>query len=91
MAYVEGFVVAVPEENREKYRAHAADAAPIFRDLGVGRMVEAWGDDVPEGKVTDFKKAVKAEAGEQVVFSWFEYPNKAVSYTHLTLPTIYSV
>ena len=76
MRYIEGFVVAVPTANREEYRRHAADAQPIFREFGAARMVEAWGDDVPEGKVTDFRMAVQAKAEEDVVFSWFEYPSK---------------
>jgi uncharacterized protein YbaA (DUF1428 family) len=76
MAYVEGFVAAVPAANKEAYRKHAADAASLFKEFGVTRMVETWGDDVPEGKVTDFNGAVKAEEGEVVVFSWFEYPSK---------------
>ncbi|HEU4985854.1 MAG TPA: DUF1428 domain-containing protein [Rhizobiaceae bacterium] len=78
MAYVEGFVVAVPAANKETYRKHAADAAPLFKEFGVTRMVEAWGDDVPDGKVTDFKGAVKAKEDEVVVFGWFEYPSKEV-------------
>jgi uncharacterized protein YbaA (DUF1428 family) len=77
MTYVEGFVLAVPEANKDAYRRHAAEAVPLFKDFGVTRHVEAWADDVPDGKVTDFKGAVKAEAGEAVVFSWFEYPDKA--------------
>ena len=77
MTYVEGFVVAVPTANMEAYRKHAADAAPLFREFGVARMVEAWGDDVPDGKVNDLKGAVQAKADETVVFSWFEYPDKA--------------
>jgi uncharacterized protein YbaA (DUF1428 family) len=77
MAYVDGFVVAVPAANKEAYRKHAAEAAPLFKEFGVTRMVEAWGDDVPDGKVTDFKGAVKAEPEEIVVFGWFEYPDKA--------------
>lgn len=76
MTYVEGFVAAVPAKNKEEYRKHAADAAPLFREFGARRMVECWGDDVPDGKVTDFKGAVKAEEGEVVVFSWFEYPDR---------------
>ena len=77
MTYVEGFVVAVPTANKEAYRKHAADAAPLFKEFGVARMVEAWGDDVPDGKINDFKGAVQAKEDETVVFSWFEYPDKA--------------
>ena len=77
MTYVEGFVVAVPTGNKDKYREHAAEAAPLFKQFGVTRMVEAWGDDVPDGKVTDFKGAVQAKEDEPVVFSWFEYPDRA--------------
>jgi len=77
MTYVEGFVVAVPTANKEAYRKHAADAAPLFKEFGVARMVEAWGDDVPDGKINDFKGSVQARPDETVVFSWFEYPDKA--------------
>ena len=77
MTYFEGFVVPVPKANKEAYRKHATDAAPLFQEFGVKRMVEAWGDDVADGKVTDFKKAVNAKDDEDVVFSWFEYPDKA--------------
>ncbi len=77
MSYIEGFVVAVPTANKDSYRRHAEEAAPLFKEFGVTRMVEAWGDDVPDGKVTDFKGAVKAKDDETVVFSWFEYPDKA--------------
>ncbi|MGX5732931.1 DUF1428 domain-containing protein [Bosea thiooxidans] len=77
MAYVEGFVVAVPAANKDIYRKHAAEASTMFKEFGVRRMVEAWGDDVPDGKITDFKGAVKATPDEVVVFSWFEYPDRA--------------
>jgi uncharacterized protein YbaA (DUF1428 family) len=76
MGYVEGFVVAVPAANKEVYRRHAAAAAPLFKEFGATRMVEAWGDEVPDDKVTDFKGAVKAKPDEVVVFSWFEYPSR---------------
>ena len=77
MTYIEGFVVAVPTANKEAYRKHAESAVPIFKEFGMTRMVEAWGDDVPDGKVTDFKGAVQAKPDETVVFSWMEYPDKA--------------
>ena len=77
MTYFDGFVLAVPAANKDLYRRHAEDAAPLFKEFGATRLVEGWGDDVPDGKVTDFKGAVKAEEGEVVVFSWMEYPDKA--------------
>ena len=76
MTYFEGFVVPVPRANKEAYRKHASDAAPMFLELGVKRHFEAWGDDLPDGKVTDFRKSVNAKDDEDVVFSWFEYPSK---------------
>ena len=76
MTYVDGFIVAVPKANKEAYIRHAADAAPLFMEFGITRHVEAWASDVPEGKVTDFRKAVQATEDEDVVFSWFEYPDR---------------
>ena len=78
MSYVDGFVIPVPASKKEAYRQLAAKAGPIFREHGATRIVECWGDDVPDGKVTDFKGAVKAEPGENIVFSWIVWPSKAV-------------
>jgi uncharacterized protein YbaA (DUF1428 family) len=77
MAYVQGFVAAVPTAKKETYREFAEKGAPIFKELGAQRQVEAWADNVPDGKVTDFKKSVQARDDESVVFAWIEYPDRA--------------
>ena len=73
MPYIEGFVIPVLTQDKEAYRAMAV---PIFLEHGALQVVEGWGDDVPDGKVTDFKGAVKAQEGENVVFSWIIWPSK---------------
>lgn len=78
MSYVDGFVIPVSNDKREAYRASAEKAWPLFKEYGATRHIECWGDDVHDGKTTDFKRAVKAEPNETVVFSWVEYPSKAV-------------
>ena len=76
MSYVDGFVAAVPAANKEAYRRHAAEAAPLFKEFGATRMVECWGDDIPAGKLTDFRRAVQAKDDEVVIFSWVVYESR---------------
>lgn len=76
MAYVDGFVVPVPKANREAYIKMAKDVSAVFREHGALKVVECWGDDVPDGKVTSFPMAVKCEPDEVVVFSWILWPSK---------------
>jgi len=78
MSYFDGFLVPVPSDKKDAYRAQAEKAAPLFIEHGATRVVECWGDDLPKGQHTDFFMAVKAEEGENVVLSWVEWPSKAV-------------
>ena len=77
MTYIEGFVTAVPTANKDAYIKHATDASAMILKFGATRFVETWGDDVSKGEVTDFYRAVDAKDDETVLFSWFEYPDKA--------------
>ncbi len=76
-AYVDGIVASVPDGKRAAFADNAAAVGAIFRERGATRVVDGWGADVPEGKVTDFRRAVRAPAGETVIFGWIEWPDKA--------------
>lgn len=75
--FVDGFVAAVPNANKDAYIHHARTMGAIFREHGALRIVECWGADVPDGKLTSFPLAVKKEADETVVFSWVTWPDKS--------------
>src|SRR4051794_11308285 len=75
--YFQGFVIPVQAGNKQAYLDMARKAAPIFAECGAMRTVECWGDDVMDGKITDFRKAVRANENETVVFSWVWWSDKA--------------
>jgi len=74
--YIDGFLAAVPTNNGEVYIEHVKQAAHFFKKYGAIKLVECWGDDVKEGKVTSFPQAVKCEDNKTVVFSWVVWPSK---------------
>lgn len=78
MTYVDGFVAAVPTGNRDAYRKHSEATSAVFKEYGALTVVECWGDDVPEGKLTSFPMAVQRKADETVVFSWITWPSRKV-------------
>lgn len=77
MPFIEGFVSAIPAANREAFLDHTRKAVRVFQGFGAGRMVDAWGDDVPKGETTDFYRAVEAKEGEAIGFGWVEYADRA--------------
>lgn len=79
MTYITGFISAVPAEKRAIYEQFARKTLHMFKEFGATRFMEAWEDDVPDGKLTDMRKAVDAKPGEVIVYSWQEYPDKAAS------------
>ena len=79
MSYIQGFVTAVPTAGRAAFEDHARKAAALMREFGASRVVDAWGVDVPDGKVNDFKGAVAAKEDETVSFGWMEFPDAATA------------
>lgn len=77
MNYVDGFVLAVPTAAKDSFVAHADRSAEIFKEHGALSVVECWGDDVPEGKLTSFPMAVQRRDDETVVFSWITWPSRS--------------
>lgn len=76
MPYVDGFVLAVPKDKLEAYKALARTAGDIWKEHGALSYVECVADDVPYGELTSFPRAVQATENEVVVFSWITYDSR---------------
>ena len=77
MAYVDGFIVAVPRKNIAAYRKMSTKCGKIWREYGALDYREWVADDVKVGKLTSFPRAVKLKPSETVVFSWITYKSRA--------------
>lgn len=78
MTYADGFMAPIPAARRDEFARFAHAVAQIFKDHGALQVVDCWGDDVPEGKVTSMPRAVQRRDGEAIVFGWVTWPSKAV-------------
>ena len=78
MTYVDAFVAEVPTASKEAYIEHAQKSGVVFKRHGALKLVETWGDDVPDGELTSFPMAVKCGPDETVVLSWILWPSKDV-------------
>lgn len=76
MPYIDGFVIPVRTADRDIYRDHEARWWPEFRKLGALSIMVGWGDDVPAGKQTDFRRAVDLAGDETVALCWMTWPDK---------------
>jgi uncharacterized protein YbaA (DUF1428 family) len=74
--YIAGMVIPVPGDKLDAYRAWAERSAAFFREYGCLEIVESWEDFVPDGKQTDFRRAVAAKPGEKIVFTWQIWSSK---------------
>lgn len=78
MDYLDGFVTPLCIAHKDAYLKHATMTADIFKEHGALKVVESWGDDVPDGKLTSFPMAVKLKDDEAAVLTWVLWPSKAV-------------
>lgn len=74
--YVDGFIIPVKADRRAEYVTMAREFAALALKHGATRVVETWGEDVPDGAATSFHKAIQRQDDEVVCFSWIEYPDR---------------
>lgn len=78
MGYIDGFLAAIPKENKQKFIEHSMVCTAVLKNCGALSVVDCWEDDVPEGELTSMPMAVQKKEDEVVVFSWITWPSKAV-------------
>jgi uncharacterized protein YbaA (DUF1428 family) len=77
MPFLDITVIPVPTANKAAYLDHSRHTTPFFKEHGATAVTECWGEDVPDGKLTDFKKAVALKEGETVAVGWISWPDRA--------------
>ena len=77
MAYVDGFVLAVPKKNLAPYRRLAQKAARIWEEYGALDYRECVADDLDVKMGKPFPRLLKLRRDETVVFSWIVYRSRA--------------
>lgn len=77
MPFLDITVIPVPTDKKAAYLDHSRRMMPLFREYGATAVTETWGEDVPDGKVTDFKKSVALHDGETVAVGWITWPDRA--------------
>src|SRR5262245_43011616 len=77
MAYVDGFLLAVPKKKVNTYLDIARKAGKVWKEHGALEYRETVGDDLKSKMGMPFPKAARAKAGETVVFSWIVYKSRA--------------
>ncbi|OGF25663.1 RNA signal recognition particle [Candidatus Falkowbacteria bacterium RIFOXYB2_FULL_47_14] len=76
-AYVDGFVLVVPEKNLSAYKKMAQKAGKIWRKYGALDYKECVGDDLKTKWGVPFPKLVRLKRDEIVVFSYVTYRSRA--------------
>ncbi|MEM7097564.1 MAG: DUF1428 domain-containing protein [Pseudomonadota bacterium] len=74
--YVNTYVLAVPEASREEYIHKASQFAEVAKDFGALEIFENWELEVPDGEMTDYRKAVQALPDERIVVAWTIWPDR---------------
>lgn len=74
--YINSYILAVPAAKKKQYMKIAEQYAGIASEYGAIEIFENWERDVPDGKLTDYRKAVKAKPGEKIVVSWVIWPDR---------------
>ena len=79
MPYIQVYAAPAKADRKDDFIAFNIATWPFFKGEGCLSAVECWGDDVPDGQMTSFVKAVALEEGEVVVLGWQVWPDQATA------------